>query len=240
MHEVDSKNLHPRLLLVIVAREVEKAAVELLRLCHIPVHYQSLAEGTASSEFLDVLGLEDDEKILLLSMAPKYRADALLRRMDSHSKLSAPGMGVAFSLPLSGISRPDIGLLDQETRERMLRHMEHAIEKSTAEVDYSLVLVIANQGYSDDIVHTAKEAGAGGGTVLHARRVGMEDAMKVWGISIQEEREVLLIGIQRTHKAALLRAIATKHGITTPAHAIAVSMPVDGVAGLDKEEPEED
>ena len=44
------------------------------------------------------------------------------------------------------------------------------------ETKYELLVVIANQGYSNMIMDAAKRAGAGGGTVIHARGTGMERA----------------------------------------------------------------
>lgn len=42
------------------------------------------------------------------------------------------------------------------------------------ETKHELLVVIANQGYSNMIMDAAKSAGAGGGTVIHARGTGME------------------------------------------------------------------
>ena len=41
---------------------------------------------------------------------------------------------------------------------------------------YELLLVVANQGYTGSIMDAARTAGAGGGTVIHAKGTGMEGA----------------------------------------------------------------
>ena len=46
---------------------------------------------------------------------------------------------------------------------------------------YELVIVIANQGYIEMVMDAARGAGAYGGTVIHAKGTGMEQAEKFMG-----------------------------------------------------------
>ena len=39
-------------------------------------------------------------------------------------------------------------------------------------VSHELVVVVCNHGYTDDVMDVARSAGAGGGTVLHAKGTG--------------------------------------------------------------------
>ena len=77
--------------------------------------------------------------------------------------------------------------------------------------------------------------GAGGGTVFHTRRVESDDAAAFWGISIQEEREIVLILAKKEQKKAIMEAISQSCGAKTDAHGVVISLPVDEVAGLKKE-----
>lgn len=238
MNDLEIRRMRPQLLFVVVAREGGKAAAKLLQDCHIPFHYQTLAEGTASSDTLDVMGLAEADKLLLLGIAPSNLSELVMSRIGKSPRLSATGMCIAFSVPLTGITSPVMRLMDAETRERMMKKMEQEIEKKAVEARYNLVMIIAEPGYSDDIVRTAREAGAGGGTIVHARRAGMEETMKVWGLSIQEEKELILIAVRREDKAPVMRAITEKYGVSTAARAVAVSMPVDSAIGLDPDADE--
>ena len=51
------------------------------------------------------------------------------------------------------------------------------------EITHNLIIVIANQGATDQVMDAAREAGAAGGTVLHAKGTGMELARKFFGVS---------------------------------------------------------
>ena len=44
------------------------------------------------------------------------------------------------------------------------------------EAAYQLIVAIANQGYTDKVMEAARSAGARGGTIVHTRSTGAEDA----------------------------------------------------------------
>ena len=53
---------------------------------------------------------------------------------------------------------------------------------------YQLVLTIVNRGSSDQVMEAARSAGARGGTVIYARRVGYEDVQNMLGFTLQPEK----------------------------------------------------
>ena len=97
---------------------------------------------------------------------------------------------------------------------------------------HDLVMAIVNQGYSDELVNTAREAGASGGTVISARGQAHEGAVKFFGISVQEEKELILILAGRENTVNIMRAISEAHGLNSKAHGIVLSLPVDDVVGM--------
>lgn len=234
MRDIPVKHARPRLLMIIVAREAEDDATRLIRKCHVPLHFQCVAQGTAASEMLEMMGLDDADKTLMVCIAAREPVERLLVELRRNYRLMAPGRGIAFSVPISGISSPVMRLVDSETRERIKEHMEREVEKVTTEAEHELILAVINQGYSDELMAAAKGAGAQGGTIVHARRVGMEDTLKLWGISVQEEKELILIVAPKEGKAEIMRAIGRECGLTTPAQGFALSVPVDGVAGIEE------
>jgi nitrogen regulatory protein PII len=79
----------------------------------------------------------------------------------------------------------------------------------------------------------AKSAGARGGTVLHARGTGAREAETFFGITVQEEKEIVMILVPAEIKADVLHALYHAVGLNTPGHGIAFSLPVDEVVGID-------
>ena len=57
--------------------------------------------------------------------------------------------------------------------------------------------------------------------------------MNFWGITVQQEREVVIILVKKQEKLAIMQAIGEKCGMKTEAHGVVFSMPVDSVVGLD-------
>ncbi len=97
---------------------------------------------------------------------------------------------------------------------------------------FELIITIINAGFSDEVMRSAKQAGAGGGTVLHARGTGDSDIAKMFGVVIQPEKEFVMIIVQSPEKEAVMKAIAKGAGLTTDAQGIVFSMPVDDTLGI--------
>lgn len=53
-----------------------------------------------------------------------------------------------------------------------------------------------------------------------------------WGISVQPEREIVLIIAQKEAKKPMMQMIGKKFGMQSEAKGIVLSLPVDGIAGL--------
>ena len=98
---------------------------------------------------------------------------------------------------------------------------------------YEMIIAVANQGYIEPIMEAARSAGAGGGTVIHAKGTGMEGMGKFFGVSLAAEKEMIFIVTERGQKQAIMRAIMERAGMESKARTFLFSVPVDEVAGLD-------
>ena len=96
---------------------------------------------------------------------------------------------------------------------------------------FDLIFAIVNHGYSDELMNTAREAGASGGTVVNARGQAHEGAVKFFGISVQDEKEIILILTSHEKKVAIMQAVSEAHGLNSGAHGIVFSVPVENVIG---------
>ena len=99
--------------------------------------------------------------------------------------------------------------------------------------EYELIVCIVNQGFSEEVMQAARECGARGGTVINARGTAKAQAEETFHITINPEKEIVLILSKVNIKDAILHAIYTKVGLNTPGQGIAFSTPVDDVVGLD-------
>lgn len=97
---------------------------------------------------------------------------------------------------------------------------------------YELVLCIVNAGFSEAVMDAAKEVGARGGTVIHARGTANREAEQFFNITIQPDKEVVMILVPNEIKDNVLHALYQGVGLKTAGQGIAFSLPVDDVVGL--------
>ena len=97
---------------------------------------------------------------------------------------------------------------------------------------YELIVCIVNAGFSELVMDAAKEVGARGGTVIHAKGTANKDAEKYFKITIQPEKEMVLILVSQEIKDKVLHAVYQSAGLKTDGQGIAFSMPVDNVVGI--------
>ncbi len=98
--------------------------------------------------------------------------------------------------------------------------------------EYEVILCVVNAGFSDAVMDAAKEFGARGGTVIHGRGTANSEAEKLFHITIQPEKEIVMIIVRSEIKDDILHALYRAVGLNTPGQGIAFSLPVDRVVGL--------
>ena len=104
---------------------------------------------------------------------------------------------------------------------------------------HELIVAIAKQGHTDQVMNAARSAGATGGTIVHAKGAGTDLAKKFFGVSIATEREMLFILAKAENRKEIMKAIITQAGMKSDAEAMVFSMPVSDIAGLRQLDAEE-
>ena len=97
---------------------------------------------------------------------------------------------------------------------------------------YEMIVCVVNSGFSDAVMDAARELGARGGTVIRARGTANSESEKLFGITIQPEKEMVMILVKSSIKDDILHALYRAVGLNTPGQGIAFALPVDGVVGL--------
>ena len=210
------------LIITITDRSTCELFINWFRGRDIPLVLTALGQGTATTEILDCLGLEASEKSVLFCLAPHSRC--MVRRAARALWLDVPGNGVLMTVPVSSIGGTSV--------KEYLTQNQEGEEPMEREIAHELILVIANQGHTDQVMEAARGAGATGGTTIHAKGTGMELAKKFFGVSIASERELVFILTRSQDKKNIMKAIMAQAGIQTPAQAMVFSVPVSDIAGL--------
>lgn len=97
---------------------------------------------------------------------------------------------------------------------------------------HEVIFCIVNAGFSDAVMDAAKEFGARGGTVIHARGTANSEAERLFQITVQPEKEIVMILVPTEITNDILHALYRAVGLKTPGQGIAFSMPVDAAVGL--------
>ena len=103
--------------------------------------------------------------------------------------------------------------------------------------NYEMVLCIVNAGFSELVMDAAREEGARGGTVIHARGTANKDAEQFFHIAIQPDKDIVLILVPADIKDNVLHAIYRNAGLNSDGKGIAFSLPVDDVVGISAPSP---
>ncbi len=219
------KQMEPmKVLLFITSRGSGRKWIDALKKHHINYHLQLSGKGTASSAMMDILGLENSDKDLIVSFCTVTAAADLAQKMSEGIRNVTALHGVMMILPLAAMNHLSVVMASQETRTGEQKGWER-MQKS--EHEYSLVLVAVNQGYMDQVMQTAKSAGATGGTILRARLADSDHAEQFYGIALQSEREVLAILTPGNTRNSIMEAVNSEFGMRTQAQAILCALPVD-------------
>ena len=218
------------ILALITTPKLAEQAAEVFRAKALPVQYRFNAQGTASSEVVDMLGLGSTDKCILVSVMLKPFADYILRRLHNELHLSTANSGIAFTVSLTGANSLLLKMIKQ-TQEPVVNNLRKE-NYYMSESRHSLIAAVVKRGFSVDVMDAARSAGARGGTVIHSRGVGNDEISGLWGVNAQDETDIVLIIADAEDKVSLMRAISEKCGVNSEAKGLIMSLPLDSVTGF--------
>lgn len=182
------------------------------------------ATGTASDSVLDYFGLNEIKKCIILSVVPYNMSKYILKQLkeDKKIKIDEPGNGIAFTIPLSS-----------GTQYMIDRYKDIEVEDIDMKpANQHLIITIANEGSAETIMAAAKKAGATGGTTINGRGLEPNKIVKVLGLSLEPEKDVVLILAPDNKKNKIMEKIIEKCGSHKEQAGLCFSIPVDHAAGI--------
>ena len=215
------------MMVTITNRNLTRKFVTFYQDMGVDVSAITVGTGTAASEILDFFGLEGAEKSVLFHVVTGEKWKEVKQGLQRKMKIDVPGIGIAFVIQLSSIGGKKA--LNYLTNGQEYVKGEESTLKDTK---YELLVVIANQGYTELVMDAAREVHAAGGTVIHARGTGSEKAEKFLGVTLVPEKEMVFIVVRKDQKNDIMRAIMDKAGLESKARSIVFSLPVTDTAGM--------
>ncbi len=228
------------LLVCILGKENELRLPTVCNECGVSLHFSTIAFGTARSNYVSYLGLDEIEKRITYSLIPNYCENRILRAINKKLKLYLNGKGIAFTIPLSGISNIiSNAILTTPVREEAADEPMTKSKKEKKQM-HELIVAVVNQKYTDKVLDASRAAGATGATILHSRSIGNKQAEQIIGTTLSQESDTIAFLTTYEYKAKIMESIRDIAGLKTDGTAVIFSLPVNNLIGIGRFEDEEE
>ncbi|MFH1981418.1 MAG: P-II family nitrogen regulator [Pseudomonadota bacterium] len=97
------------------------------------------------------------------------------------------------------------------------------------------IIAMVKPDLTDQVVNSAKKAGATGATIIPASGTGAGEAKTFFGLSLDIRTEVVLFLVDDAIVAPILSAIKTAGRFSEPGTGIAMVLPVEQTAGMESQ-----
>lgn len=211
------------MLLSIIQRGKGAKYIKMLKESSVPLHYQCVGSGTASSEMMDILGLGSSDKDILFSFTTYNTVVGLSEELGKLVGANMGFNGLAMVISTSAFSRISAEIIKRNSKQ------EKQEGKMSSEYKYSLILISVNRGFTDAVMQTAKKAGATGGTVIKARLAEAHEIEAYANEKLNEEKEIVTILAPDSVRNQILEDVNAEFGLKSEAQGTVFSVPVDKV-----------
>jgi len=193
------------LLFTIVNHGQGERFVELARECGATGATIFPAKGSATNAVLRALGLGETSKDVVLIVANKKIVNQIELKASEDDKLN----GVCAVIGKNG--------------------------EKTMDKTWKMITVIVNYGFSEDVMETARKAGATGGTISHARgTASKEQEQHFMGMTIVPEKEMVYILCDAEKTNDIINAICSMECLKEPGMGIVYTQDVTSFTNLGK------
>ena len=213
------------MLLSIIRRGKGAQYLKKLQEDDVVLHFQCVGEGTAPSEMMDILGLGSSEKDIMISFATQSTANRISADLSKKVGTALGYQGLFMIIPTTAFSRISAEIIKRNSND----FVKGDGDKMSSEYNYSLILISVNRGFTDKVMHTAKSAGATGGTIIRARHAEAQIMEAYSDQILGEEKEIVTILAPDSVRNQILEAVNAEYGLKSEAQGVVLSVPVDKV-----------
>lgn len=212
-----------KLLLSIVGRDKGAKLIKELKAADIRLNFQTVGFGTAPTEMMDIFGLGTNDKDIVISLGAENRVIDLMSNFSATFDTNSKYGGLMIVLNLSAASRVLTEILHFDNN----KTLEEGNETMKNEHQNNLIVISVNEGFSDDVMKTARKAGATGGTVIKGRLADIEPFAELPNANVDEEREMLLILAPHTITKQIMEDVNKEFGLNTDANGTVFAIPTE-------------
>lgn len=180
-----------------------------------------LGRGTVDSTLLSLLGLDEVRKEILIMVIEEKMEDFFHDKLTEAFSFNKPNHGIAFSMPVKNF-----------IRHKESKYIADPGKGGTGNMGYEAIVTIVDRGLSEEVLDTAKSAGATGGTVIHGRGSGCHETAKLFNIQIEPEKDIVLILSPNAKTEKIVNSIRENLNIDKPGAGIIFVLDVNRTSGL--------
>lgn len=215
------KSRHLEMLVVIVEHNKASKVLYLADEKGVTSSVAMLGRGTASRTIFDYLGLNDKKKAVLMLFGKTEEIMDLADYLVEKLEMNKPNHGIAYIESAFNV----FGTEDNANGSENIKRGENM---------YNAIYTIVEKGNADDVIEAAQKAGSRGGTVMHARGSGSEEARKVFNMLIEPEKEIVLIISEEAKTKDIVESIRKETQIEEEGKGIIFITRVEQTYGLVK------
>ncbi len=177
-----------------------------------------LGEGTVQSKLLEMIGLTEIHKEILMISASDELCARLHQVISEEFMLNKRNRGMAFSIPFKRWQSQTVG-------------QKHRVLQEKISSPYLCIMTIVDKGRSKSCIKVAREAGAKGGTLIHGRGAGIPTDF-YFPLVIEPQKDILMIITTKDEVSQIRGKIFTDLELAKAGNGIIFTLPVSQVSGL--------
>ena len=227
-------NNRVKLLVSIIDKKDDARYSEIVNDTTVAVSFSGIGHGTARSSYMSYFGFDEVEKRVAFSLFPERVERSLLANLNKGLRLFLPGRGIAFTVPLSGISNLVEGAVLAGVDKNEKQDARASSNKKEKKTMHELVIAVINKDFTDVAIDAARDAGATGATVFHTKSANNAKFEQLIGTSLSQETDSVFFLTTTEYKSKIMEAIRDSAGLKTDGGAVIFSLPVDTMVGIGK------
>ena len=180
-----------------------------------------LGEGTLPSRWQELLGINQTQKEVLLIAVPGDAMERFYDLLKTEFHLHKRYKGIAFSVPYQQYVPGDTEMQDSGAR--------------AFDAPYVCLMTVLEKGLGSQCMQVARQAGARGGTIIHAHGAGVPRDF-VFPLVIEPQKDLVMIVAKREAAPAIRQAIYAGMQLERKGAGIIFALPVTRTLGLYEEQ----
>ncbi|MBK1672431.1 transcriptional regulator [Ectothiorhodospira shaposhnikovii] len=104
---------------------------------------------------------------------------------------------------------------------------------------FAVLVAILADNLEEKAIDVAKQAGAGGVTIVDARGIGAKEKKTFFGLTYEGSQSVLLMVLEKKLSLAVMKALRDELDLKSHSHGVVFTVPLEHIAGIDMRQIEQ-